>query len=101
MGRKEQLLKLVEEDQEIIYELVDDILFLENNLDNLKKYPFIRINPNNPELQKATPAAKQYKELLQQYTNCIKLFSSFCKDGVNDQDSPLREWFRERNVKQS
>lgn len=100
MDRKEQLLKLVEDDQEIIIELVEDILFLEDNLDNLKKYPFIRINPNNPELQKATPAAKQYKELLQQYTNCIKLFSSFCKDGGNDQDSPVREWFRKRNVKQ-
>lgn len=97
MDRKEQLLKLVEDKQEIVIELVDDIVFLENQLDHLKKYPFIRINPDNPELQKATPAAKQYKELLQQYSNCIKLFGTFCKDGGSDQDSPLREWFRKRN----
>ena len=71
MDRKKELLKLAGDDVTLI-ELVSKMLFLEKRLEELEKLPFIKVNPNNPAQQKATPAAKQYKELLQQYTNCIK-----------------------------
>ena len=58
----------------------------------LKQYPFISINPKNPAQQKPTAAAKQYKEFLQQYANCIKiLLSAFGKNEV-EEISPLREY---------
>ena len=74
MDRKKELLKLARDDATLI-ELVSKMLFLEKRLEELEKLPFIKVNPNNPAQQKTTPAAKQYKELLQQYTNCIKILS--------------------------
>lgn len=74
-------------------ELVKDIAFLEERMQELRKLPFIKVDPNNPERQKGTAAAKQYKDLLQQYTNSLKLFLKMCGDLEEDEvESPLRAW---------
>ena len=74
MDRREELLELIgEESQALVVEVVDEVIFLEEKLEELKKLPFIQFNPKNPAQQRSTPAAKQYKEFLQQYTNCIKM----------------------------
>ncbi len=97
MDRKQELLNYLcktEEERMILTPLVDEVLFLERNLEELKKLPFIKTHPQNPSLQKATPAAKQYKELLQQYTNCIKILSNAGGHDNSGEDSPLRAWVR-------
>ena len=93
MDRKKELLKLAGDDATLI-ELVSKMLFLEKRLEELEKLPFIKVNPNNPAQQKATPAAKQYKELLQQYTNCIKILSRAGNVDDSEEESPLRKWVR-------
>ena len=93
MDRKKELLKLAGDDVTLI-ELVPKMLFLEKRLEELEKLPFIKVNPNNPAQQKATPAAKQYKELLQQYTNCIKILSRAGNMDDSEEESPLRKWVR-------
>ena len=93
MDRKKELLKLAGDDVTLI-ELVSKMLFLEKRLEELEKLPFIKVNPNNPAQQKATPAAKQYKELLQQYTNCIKILSRAGNADDTEDESPLRKWVR-------
>lgn len=93
MDRKDELLKLAGDDPALI-ELVSKMLFLEKRLEELEKLPFIRVNPNNPEQQKVTPAAKQYKELLQQYTNCIKILSRAGIADDSEDESPLRKWVK-------
>ena len=93
MDRKNELLKLAGDDVALI-ELVSKMLFLEKRLEELEKLPFIRVNPNNPEQQKTTPAAKQYKELLQQYTNCIKILSRAGNVDDSEEESPLRKWVK-------
>lgn len=93
MTRKEELLKVIEGNEALI-PLVDEVLFLEDQLIELKKLPFIKIHPSNPELQKATPAAKQYKEFLQQYTNCIKILMHAVEDDSEGEESPLRTWVK-------
>ena len=93
MDRKKELLKLAGDDAALT-ELVPKMLFLEKRLEELEKLPFIRVNPNNPEQQKTTPAAKQYKELLQQYTNCIKILSRAGNVDDSEEESPLRTWVR-------
>ena len=93
MDRKKELLKLTGDDVALI-ELVSKMLFLEKRLEELEKLPFIKVNPNNPAQQKATPAAKQYKELLQQYTNCIKILSRAGNADDSEEESPLRKWVR-------
>ena len=60
MNRKEELMKVVNKSNETIAEpLIDKVLFLENQLESLEKLPMVKVNPNNPEQQKATPAARR------------------------------------------
>lgn len=94
MGRKEDLLKIVG-DNEIFVKLIDEVVYIEEQLVELKKYPFIKINPNNPNQQKSTAAAKLYKEFLQQYNNSLKILAKATGQDENDEESPLRKWARE------
>lgn len=74
--------------------LIDDIVFIEGQLVELRKYPFIKVNPKDPSQQRATPAAKQYKELLQQYNNCIKILLGVLGKIETAETSPLREYLQ-------
>lgn len=99
MTRKEELLKLfdqIEDTKGIILPMIDDVVFLEQQLDQLRKLPFMKVNPQNPAQQKPTPAAKQYKELLQQYNNCIKILTGILRKDAPEEDSPLRAFLNAR-----
>lgn len=99
MTRKEELLKIfdqIEDTKGIIMPMIDDVVFLEGQLSELRKLPFIKINPKNPAQQKPTPAAKQYKELLQQYNNCIKILTGILRKDAPEEESPLREFLNLR-----
>lgn len=101
MGRKEELLQIVCKDgmnnDVKAKQLVDEIVFIEEQLVELRKLPFINVNPNNPMQQKTTPASKQYKEFLQQYNNSLKLLLKLSGDiGETEEDSPLRKWIKDR-----
>lgn len=101
MDRLNELKKLISEknDNTTLFDsLVDDVIFLENQLIELRKLPFISVNPKNPQMQKTTPAAKQYKELLQQYTNCLKILAKASGQDIDDEESPLRKWAKEQNT---
>lgn len=76
----------------ITEQLIDEIAFIESQLRELRQYPFIAINPKNPAQQKPTPAAKQYKEFLQQYNNCIKILLGVVGKESGGETSPLREY---------
>lgn len=92
--RKEKIIEYLKTngcDIGFIEQAVDEFVFLENRLTELRKLPFIQFHPKNKKLQKATPASKQYKELLQQYTNLLKVLSKFISND-EQQESPLREW---------
>lgn len=101
MSRQEELLKLICKngaDNDIkATQLIDEIIFIEEQLIFLKTLPFININPKNPMQQKTTPAAKQYKELLQQYNNSLRLLFRLSGElGESEEESPLRQWLRSR-----
>lgn len=102
MDRKQELLTLIQKsgaDNDIkATQLIEEIVFIEEQLIDLKKLPFINTNPKNPMQQKATPAAKQYKELLQQYNNSLRLLLRLSGDlgGESEEESPLRQWAKAR-----
>ena len=99
MNRKQELLKIfnnIEDTKGIILPMIDDVVFLEERLTELRKLPFIKVNPKNPDQQKPTPAAKQYKELLQQYNNCIKILTGIVRKDAPEEDSPLRAFLNSR-----
>ena len=99
MSRQEELMALVPEDSnDLVKNVVDEIVFLEVKLTELKKMPFIQIHPTDPCVQRNTPASKMYKELLQQYVNCIKVVEAVIYrdkklEGEEVEESPLRKWF--------
>ena len=100
--RKKDLLSIYSDSkcfQNLIEPMIDDVVFLEGKLEELRELPFIRVNPKNPVEQKATPAAKQYKEFLQQYNNCIKILASILNRTEGEEESPLREWVNSQRGK--
>lgn len=96
MTRKEQLLQILNNDATYI-PLVDEMVYLEEQLDELRVLPKIMVHPKNKSIQKTTPAAKLYREYLQQYTNIVRILMKVT--GVEDaeEDSPLRKWLNEHN----
>ena len=98
-NRREEILAIVpNESKDLVIEVIDEVIFLENKLSKLKTLPFIEINPQNPMKQRNTPAAKLYKEFLQQYINCIKVIENVVYrdkrlEGDDIEESPLRKWF--------
>lgn len=102
MSRREELQKIVSdanggnESAVLMKKLIDETIFIENQLEKLKKLPFISVNPHNTYLQKSTPAAKQYKELLQQYVNCLKVLAKMTGQDMSDDESPLRAWVKSK-----
>lgn len=99
MNRKEELLKIfeqVEDTKDIILPMIEDVVFLEEQLAALRKLPFIRVNPKDASQQKPTAAAKQYKELLQQYNNCIKILTGIIRKDTPEEESPLRAFINAR-----
>lgn len=93
MDRTEELRKLVENDS-TYFPLIDHLIYLENELDRLVKLPKIKINPKNTEQQKATPAAKLYKEFFQQYINGLKALSKASGSDDEREESLLNKWVK-------
>ena len=74
----------------IVNNLIDEAVFLEEQLAELKKHPFIKFHPQNPNLQKITAAGKQYREFLQTYTNIIDKLCRIYSNEETEEVSPLR-----------
>lgn len=94
----ERIFKDVDAVKDILAPLIDDVVFLETHLKELRELPFIRVNANNPTEQKATPAAKQYKEFLQQYNNCMKIMITALRKNSAEEESPLRAFLNGVNA---
>jgi len=101
MTRKEELQKIFEDvdNKSLIENLIDDLIFMEEQIVELRKLPMIKVHPNNPEIQKTTPSAKMYKETLQQYNNVIRTLSSFIRHDEGEGESPLEAYIKNIGTK--
>lgn len=89
------IFKDVDEGKRVIVDrLIDEAVFLEGQLTELKKYPFIKFHPKNPNLQKITAAGKQYREYLQTYTNIIRALERTLANEEAETESPLRQFLK-------
>lgn len=81
----------------ILAPVVDEVIFQEEQMEALRKMPFIRVNPSNPALQKQTEAARQYSKINAAYLQGIKvLCSALTKGALEDEDSPINRWLKAR-----
>ena len=78
--------------------LISEMCFLEDCLTDLRQKPFLAVNPKNPAQQRQTPAAKQYRELLQQYTNIVKIMLKITGAAETEEESPLRAFMKTLNA---
>jgi len=65
-----------DEEKQLVDRLIDEVIFLEQQMNELKELPFISVHPDKPNLQKVTPAAKLYKECSQSYMNAVRILLS-------------------------
>ena len=94
--RKKKLLEILNNDT-LHLNIVDDIIFLEEELEKLRYTPKIIRKKKNHAITQITPAGRLYKEYLQQYINALKMLSRIIGDDAEEEESPLRKWVRERN----
>ena len=77
MNRKETLENIFkdvdENEQKLITPLLEEVIYLEEQMKYLRTLPQIKIHPTNNALQKKTEAAKLYKEYSQSYMNAIRI----------------------------
>ena len=96
MDRKEELMKCLgaKADEKLVGPMIDEVIFIENQLNELKKLPFIQVHPKDPQKQKATPAARLNTQLSAQYNSAMRTLVSLSGGDAAAEDSPLREWAR-------
>ena len=92
--REKELLSLINHDK-LLIPMISDMIALEEELTYLRQLPKIKVHPKDPTKQKATPAAKLYKEALQQYTTIVRILMRATGTDMEDEESPLRRWFNE------
>lgn len=85
-----------EKTMQVIRPIIAETAYLEEELSFLRGLPKLRVHPTDPQRQQQTPAAKMYKEYLQQYTNCIKVLAAVQRKDGAEEVSPLRQWLEER-----
>lgn len=99
MDRYEEIMTAVcqdDADRTIYGPLVRKCVLLEEKLEYLESLPHIVVHPQDPTKQRTTQAHKQYKELLQQYANVIRILGRIGTADAQDDDSPLRKWLKKR-----
>ena len=97
MNRREELEKILNDaNNSFVSPLIDEIMYMEDQLNILRPLPKIRVNPADNSQQKITPAWKMYKECVQQYLNAIKLLSGVTKTDIDTEESPLRKWVNQK-----
>jgi len=96
--RREELLSCISADEKLVGHLVDEIIYLEDQIAEVKKLPFIKVHPNDPQKQKSTPAARLYVQLNAQYNSAIRTLVSIANKDDGEEESPLRAWIKKRGL---
>ena len=102
LERKSELIEIVKkinkEKVEILTPIIEEIIFLEKQLEHLRDLPMIKIHPTDPTKQKQTPAAKQYKDMANLYSNYVKTLLSVFRNQEDNGDElhQLQKFLQEK-----
>lgn len=79
----------------VVSPLIEELADIEDRIRELKKEPMVRYYAKDRSIQKSTPSARLYKDLLAKQTDIVRiLLRQLNRDGDDDNDSPLREYLR-------
>lgn len=80
------------EERKLVSGVIEDCIWLEEQLRNLRKIPHIQINPRNKSQMRVTPAARLYKQYATTYANNIRvLLNVLRKVETEEQNELLRK----------
>ena len=86
-----------ENKQKIVSPLIDEAVFLESQLEELKKFPFIKSRTIDGVTQtKQTAAGKMYREYLQTLTNIIDKLARIYGREEAEELSPVEIYFKKK-----
>lgn len=99
MTRKDELIKIFGNVDDsvltIVEPMIDDLVFIEGQLEDLRKKPFIKYHPEDPTIQKATASGKLYKDLQAQQRDIVRILCSQLHKGATEEtESPLRAYLK-------
>lgn len=84
--------------QTVVEPLIDDLCFIEDRIEEMRKLPMLKVHPTNPAKTKQTDAAKLYKDLLAQKKDIVRILcTQIRKSGDEGGNSPLRDYLRTLN----
>lgn len=96
LGHLKKIFENVEEDKkELVSYAIEELVYLENKLTTLKKYPFILYNRNTGET-KQTQASKAFKETEQSYLNCLKVLMMALRNSGGEEEDEFDKWIQEK-----
>lgn len=85
-----------ESNKKLVEGLIEDAAFLYSEnyglKQVLKKTGILKIHPNNPELQKQLPAAKEFRQNLNNYAVVIKTLGSVLQKKIENDDEDMDEF---------
>ena len=77
----------------LIGPLIDELTFVESQIEALKKEPMIRYHPKDRAIQKATPSGRLYRDMLAKESEIVRILASILHKSNSDSEmSPLREY---------
>lgn len=86
-----------ENKQKIVSPLIDEAVYLEKQLEELKQFPFIKSREIDGVLQtKQTAAGKMYREYLQTLTNIIDKLARIYGREEAEELSPVEIYFKKK-----
>lgn len=86
----------VEEDKKTLVSFaIEELVFIEKKLTQLKKYPFTLYNKRTGETR-TTAAGKQFKELEQSYLNCLKVLANVLKNSTGEEEDEFDKWVKSK-----
>lgn len=93
MTREQELMEYLG-GEKALAPVVRRLVCLEQKMEELEGLPWIRFSKDR-QLQKITPAAKLYKDLMNQYVYALNVVRRV--SGADDmaEESPLRKWVNE------
>lgn len=79
----------------VVHPMLEEVVFLEENLRQLRSLPQLQVDLAHPSRQRATPAAKMYKENLQQYNNLMKTLLTAMGRNTPEEESPYQAFMKQ------
>lgn len=76
--------------------IIDEVVFCEIEMEQLRNLPFVVTKPGDPSRQKSTPAARLYKQYQAAYSNNIRILLNVLRkvesDAADDLSKMLEEY---------